>query len=293
VAFAGGLPGGSTVARLNLPLTDGYETGVYAHEPSRPAGLPVLYLHGIQSHPGWFVASAAAMAGAGHWVFQVMRRGSGDNASFRGDAASAGQLLRDVQTACEWVLARTGTSGLHLIGVSWGGKLAACYAAWAKRSVRLASLTLVAPGIVPRVDLSPLRKLAVAVCWALWPGRLFEVPLNDVGLFTDNEEMQAFLRRDAHRLLRVTARFLCVSRGLDMALRRARRGVISVQTTLILASRDRIIDNERTAREVNRLTAGSAVTVTLDGAHTLEFEPDPRAFHATLLEALKRTETRL
>src|SRR3954464_6461838 len=38
---------------------------------------PVLMTHGLESHSGWFVQSAAFMAGLGHPVYLVDRRGSG------------------------------------------------------------------------------------------------------------------------------------------------------------------------------------------------------------------------
>ena len=89
----------------------------------------VLQLHGIQSHPGWFGRSAAAMATAGHPAYQVTRRGSGENAAARGDAPSAARLLADIDETCRFVLDRHGCKQLHMVGISWGGKLAACHAA--------------------------------------------------------------------------------------------------------------------------------------------------------------------
>ncbi|MBS3821905.1 MAG: hypothetical protein KGY81_09110, partial [Phycisphaerae bacterium] len=45
-----------------LALPDGYQTPVTVHEPPAavPRRAPVVYLHGIQSHPGWFYRSAVA-----------------------------------------------------------------------------------------------------------------------------------------------------------------------------------------------------------------------------------------
>ena len=66
------LPAGHRVRRETLTLGDGYVTSVYIHAPAAgQARLPVLYVHGIQSHPGWFMASAAALAQAGHPVYLV------------------------------------------------------------------------------------------------------------------------------------------------------------------------------------------------------------------------------
>ena len=142
-------PTGAGPIRMSLTLPDGYETSVYAWQPNQAARRqPVVYLHGIQSHPGWFVASAEALANAGYPVFQVTRRGSGDNQRHRGHARSAGQLLADVGAACQFAGRQTQQRRCHLLGCSWGGKLAAAYLAKRSQSAAVASLGLIAPGIV-------------------------------------------------------------------------------------------------------------------------------------------------
>ena len=317
--FARPVPERRFPQRLTLRLDDGYETYAYVHRPVQDRGrLPVLYVHGIQSHPGWFVGSALALADAGHTVFQVARRGSGENRRARGDAASAGLLLRDLGAACRFIRQDTGADRLHLLGVSWGGKLVCALAAetnriawwdagpgepsrakWGSwptapeaphRPIGVASVTLVSPGIVPKMDVSPLMKLAIAACLILCRRRTFAIPLSDVELFTDNEPMREYLRGDPYRLQRATARFLYASRRLDRSLRRAPAGALKAPTTLILAARDRIIDNSGTREVIGRLSADRAVVEELEGSHTLEFQPDPRPFYAALVSAVSRGE---
>ncbi len=275
--------------RQELLLRDGYRTSIYVYGPSqRSERLPILYVHGIQSHPGWFVGSCAYLACLGHPIFAVCRRGSGDNVLHRGHAATAGQLLDDVETACRYVLESAAHRRLALVGVSWGGKLLTCYAASQARTVEIASLTLITPGIVPRVDAGLLAKLSIALALLVAPQRRFEIPLNDVELFTDNPIMQQYLRADRHRLLRATARFLYTSRRLDALLSSTSGGAVDIPTTLILSSHDRIIDNTGTRQIVDRLTAGRAEVKVLEGAHTLEFEQDPTPLYRTIAEAILR-----
>lgn len=275
--------------RQMLSLRDGYETPVYVYGPGGPPSrLPVLYVHGIQSHPGWFVGSCAHLAALGHQVFAVCRRGSGDNAQHRGHAASAGQLLGDLETAGQYALQATGQDRLALVGVSWGGKLAACYAANAQRKVPLAALALVAPGIVPVVDMALGTKLAIALALLLSPQRRFDIPLNQPSLFTHNPTMRGYLQADAHRLLRATARFFYGSRQLDGMLASAAAGAVDMPTTLILADGDRIIHNAATRHAVERLTGGAAQVTVLHGSHTLEFEEDPAPFYQALAGAVGR-----
>jgi len=289
--FARPLPADRAPRREALRLSDGYPTGVYVYDPPAAARrCPVLYLHGIQSHPGWFAGSGAALAEAGFPVFQVVRRGSADNRRDRGHARSASQLLADVRTAHQIVLERTGAARAHLLGVSWGGKLAAAYALRHRDARDLASLTLVAPGICAKVGLSVWRQLAVGLSLLPFPKARFDIPLGEAELFTDNEPMRTYLRSDPLALHRATARFLFASRQLDRLLCKARRGGIGAATALVLASRDRIIDNPATKEVLDHLTRGECTVHELPGAHVLEFEPDPRPFYDLLIAALQRVE---
>lgn len=285
-------PPGREPQRVLLRLGDGYETSVYIHRP--PTGAtdrkwPVLYLHGIQSHPGWFYGSALALAAAGHVVYQPTRRGSGDNFLTRGDCPGREQMLDDVRQAMEFLRQREGAERVHLLGVSWGGKLAAVYLTRRKEPC-VASLTLIAPGIVARTDVSLRVKIRIAGSLVVQPETLYDIPLNSPALFTDNPAMREYLARDAFRLHRATARFLFESRQLDRELSHAPAGTIVCPTTLILSRHDRIIDNEKTREQMGRLAGTNLSVIELDGAHTLEFEPDPAEFYRSVVQAVQRGE---
>jgi alpha-beta hydrolase superfamily lysophospholipase len=276
---------------VELTLPDGYVTSAHVWTPTEATGrLPVVYLHGIQSHPGWYVASSQALRDNGHAVYQITRRGSGDNMRQRGHARTAGQLLRDVDAACRFAIEQTGLPTCHLLGVSWGGKLAAAYMAAHKRTAEIASLTMVAPGIAGQVRPPFATQLAAGLCFGVWPTKRLAIPLDDVELFTDNEPMRAYLRADACQLHHGTARLFVISKRLDWMIRGTKPGCIDVPTTLLLAERDRIIHNAKTAHAVNRLTDDRAAVRMLDACHTMDFEPDPSEFLAALVEAVARAE---
>ncbi len=268
---------------LTLAL-DGGETELWRHTSAVALGEPILMLHGIQSHPGWFVGSADALAAAGRPVYQFTRRGSGAATVLRGHARNPAQLMDDLDRAVGFVLDRTGADRVHLLGISWGGKYAACYALGGRR--RLAGLTLVAPGIVARVQVGLATKLAIGASVLLRPRRTFEIPLSDPALFTDNPERRRFIENDPLRLQRAGARFLLTSRRMDWMLSGAATGSLALPVTLILAGVDRIIDNDRTEAAVRRLAADAPRVVHLCGAHTLEFEPDPAPLYAAELEGV-------
>ena len=268
-----------------LKLPDGQETLILRCRPPAKTHLPVLYVHGIQSHPGWFTGSAQALGRAGSEVFQVTRRGSGTAKARRGDAASADQLLDDVDAAVRYVLEATGAERLALLGVSWGGKLLTAYALRADVG-KIDSLTLVAPGLAPLVDVSIATKLAILAALIFRPGAYFDIPLNDVSLFTDNPEMREYLRNDPHRLDRATARFMLASVRLDRIIARADERALKVPTTLILAGRDRIIDNAATCDLLEWLADRPVRIRRLDAAHTIEFEQENSTFHEILCQSV-------
>lgn len=258
--------------------SDGYTAHArYWHPEGQACGV-VLYLHGIQSHGGWFERSASALAQAGFHVLLPDRRGSGRNQLDRGHTRSAGRLLKDVAEAIGDLKSKVGTPKVSLVGVSWGGKLA--LAAAMQQPETVDNLVLVAPGLFPQVDLPWWNKLAVAVSALLLPRRAFPIPLNEPELFTDNPEKRAFIRDDPLRLRTATARFLAASRMLDIRIsRQAARQPWPFAVTFLLAGKERIIDNERTKRFARTLRCRQRRIIEhANAAHTLEFEPDPSEY---------------
>jgi len=270
---------------------DGTPLVMRVWRPERPRAA-LVYLHGIQSHSRWYEASSRRLAESGVAVYQVERRGSGmDTAHERGHVDRAEVWLADVALAAERARDETGVAGVHLLGVSWGGKLAvACAAA---RPDLYKSLILAAPGVVPRVDVHLATKVRVAKCLALGrPLERFPIPLADPHLFTENPERIRYIAEDPLSLREVTARFLYESRRLDRMVRRA-AGEVRMPVFLALAERDRIIDNRATRALVERFPAAPKRIVEYPGArHTLEFEPDPEPFFRDLVAWIDEVEGR-
>ncbi|MHC4697124.1 MAG: alpha/beta hydrolase, partial [Planctomycetota bacterium] len=106
---------------ISVTLPDGYRAYGRYWDAADPRGA-VLYHHGIQSHCGWYGASAARLAEAGFSVLQMDRRGSGRNSVDRGHAESVDQMTGDTLAARDELARRCGSDEHHVIGVSWGGK---------------------------------------------------------------------------------------------------------------------------------------------------------------------------
>ena len=246
----------------------------------------MIFIHGIQSHGGWYPRSCAQIAADGNEVFFLDRRGCGLNSENRADSPSFRRILDDI---AEFVGALPKDRPRLLCAISWGGKLGVGLQYRAPGLVD--GLALLCPGIYPKVSLSFFRRMWIGRCALRAPTRLFPIPLNDPALFTESEKWREFLRNDPLSLHEATARMLFQSNSLDIFLRRAKRRV-KVPTLVMLAEHDRIIDNAKTRRFVEKLPCEKQVIDYPGAHHTLEFEPEGHPFVNDLLNWMGRVRSR-
>lgn len=276
--------------------SDGYRIHVHRTDPvQRPRGW-VLLLHGIQSHAGWYQATANDLARKGCSVWLPDRRGSGQNAVDRGHVESWRRLVGDV---CQ-LLYRAAVererlapeSPIVLGGISWGGRLASVIAV--HRPQLLDGLTLLAPGLMPRIGPTPWQQLQLALARQLGiRRRSVPIPLNDPALFTEEPQWQRFIRDDALALHEVTTSFLFAGTDLTRQLQKLREP-LRCPVQLLLAGHDPIINNAATRQLVQRWSPAASIHEFAESPHTLEFGPDRLAVVDVLanwMGTLSRTST--
>lgn len=282
-----------------LVMSDGYEVAALVWRGSaREPAARVVVLHGVQSHAGWYHGLGRRLAAAGFEAWFPDRRGSGANTVSRGHAPGASRLIEDVAEVC-----RDGERGALsdsiaraiptvVAGISWGGKLAVATAA--RHGEVVDAVALLCPGLTPRVSV-PLRE-RMGVVGAMLTGRsrrkFFPIPLADPALFTSEEDARQFIANDPLSLRRGTAGLLASSFFLDRIVRKS-PGSMRQPVLMVLAGQDRIVDNDRTVRFFEKLGSESKQLVNFpDGHHTLEFEQDPGAYAAVVVEWLTATVVR-
>ncbi len=266
---------------LRIPLSDGYSAYARHFRPDRSIGA-VLYHHGIQSHCGWYEQSALALADAGYDVLQFDRRGSGRNTVDRGHAESAEQLIADARAAHRHLSSRSGRKDHHVVGVSWGGKLAV--AAYVDHPADVRSLTLVTPGLFPKIGVSRGEMARIGFAMLYEPTRIFDIPLNDPELFTTNPTWAEFFRDDPHTLRQCTAAFYLASRRMDRIVARL-KDAPPVPVHLFLAGDERIVDNDRTLAFFDSLDWPDVTCTWHQSArHSLEFESDAQRYFKQLTD---------
>jgi len=274
---------------ITLRLPDGYQAYARYWNAQPRTKAAVLYHHGIQSHCGWYDESARLLSRAGYAVLQVDRRGSGRNSQNRGHAESAEQLTADSATARDELMRRSGMQRYHLLGVSWGGKLVT--AAYVNDPEGVESLTLVTPGLFPKIGVSKPEMARIGFAMLYEPQSLFDIPLNDPELFTTVPQWQDFFRKDELTLRQCSAGFYLASRRMDKVIARLPE-CPAVPVHLFLAGDERIVDNLKTEEFVHGLKwSGTKITTYESARHSLEFEGDPGVYFRDLIGFLDRIES--
>jgi alpha-beta hydrolase superfamily lysophospholipase len=286
-AQADTLRGARTAPTPTYRASDGYELH-YRHwktDLARPRGM-IVGVHGIQSHSGWYAYSCSRLAEAGYDVFFLDRRGSGLNAERRGHAVHEDRLVNDVAQFLSELRRRQRKQRHHcplvLMGVSWGGKLATMVGC--RRPDLVDGLALLYPGLYSRIK--PTRWQRFKLWMAVqrdWGRFHIPIPLNEPELFTDEPRWREFIRQDPLALHQVTVSFLAANLRMTTYLER-NVSRLEMPVLMMLAGRDRIIDNAATKRMFERMGSARKTFVEYpEACHTLEFEPKPEQFIDDLL----------
>jgi alpha-beta hydrolase superfamily lysophospholipase len=255
---------------------DDAELGLVSYRQQQArSSVALVYLHGIESHAGWFETAARLLRDGGYDVFCLDRRGSGINRENRGFVSGHidrfDTLLTDVKFFVRPL--RQHYEHVFLMGLSWGGKLALAYALTYPEDC--GGLVLITPGLRALVDVDGPTKLRVFFANGLDPQLRVKIPIKPE-MFTVTPEHLAFIRQDPLRLTEATARFLFESRRLDQYIER-RMSENELPILLFLAGKDRIIDNDGVQTLLRRGGQASLRIIEYaDQTHSIQFDAPQR-----------------
>lgn len=253
----------------SLAAADGAEL-LYRHFPAADARRgAVVYLHGIQSHGGWYLDTAAELASRGYSFYLTDRRGSGTSKEPRGHFDDRGQLVRDVGSFVELAHEQEGAP-VFLVGGCWGARPAVTYAL--ESQDRLAGLVLITPALKAKVDLAPAEKAKVVAGGLVRPKSKVRIPLRPE-LFTRQPKWLAFIREDPLALQEVTAGFFLKQALWDRSL--AKQTGLRLPLLLLQSGRDEIVDNEAVLAWVEQQESPSKRHIVYpEFDHLLDFEDE-------------------
>ncbi len=244
----------------------------------------LVFLHGIASHAGWFGETASDLATRGVIVYGPDRRGSGRSRGRRGHLTNYERAIEDLGHVIELVSSEQENTPLFLAASSWAAKLAIVYCA-THAAQQVSGLMLLGPGLIPRVNLSPASRLAVALSHLIVPTARFRIPLTPE-LYTANPRYVALIRADPRRLLTATSQFFWETSRLDR-LRGRSSARLRLPLLVLQGESDQMMDVPGTRRWFDGLDLEDKTYIGYPGAgHTLDFEPDRERYVADMLSWL-------
>lgn len=224
-----------------------------------------IYLHGLESHTGWFSNLAEYLNSKGINVYAFDRRGSGLNKAASRNFYSR-YLASDLKIFLDLVSKEHPGSKIFLIGLCLGGKIAVDFFYYHQNC--LDGLILISPSLKNRLKFSLYDKLSIL----FRPHSMLKVPIKDT-MFTSNEEHLRYIGSDSLRLRHIPAQHLLEIAKMGRHLKAA-SGNIKLPVLLMLAGIDEIIDTRSCKSWCEKLPSkDKMIKFYKDYHHILTFEP--------------------
>lgn len=285
VAIRDSLQGSSI---LNIAAENGITVParLFGPEGSR---TPVLMVHGLQSHSGWFSQSAAFVASLGHPVYVIDRRGSGMSQDTRGDSKNFMGWLADIEAGFSYAVQQHGGSQIYLLGHCFGAIPATAYAETNPETIK--GLLLTSPAIYTHTSIPVSQILKIVFSSSGKRDYYFAVPL-DPDQFSELPEYEPFIAADPLALRAVTG-------DLYWQINEARKYIIANTDNLTMpmvvgfAGEDEIADNRKNKKWLSDVPAEDKMEITYpDARHILEYSLERTNYFEDLRQWLTRIEER-
>lgn len=234
--------------------------------PAAKEAPVAVYLHGLESHMGWFFNLAEYLNSKGINVYAFDRRGSGINKESCKNF-SAKYILSDLKIFLDMLKAEHPYSGIFLIGLCLGGKIAVSFASAYPDYAD--GMVLISPSIKSRLKFSPMDIFSIL----FRANSMIKIPIKDE-MFTSNEKYLKHIMRDPMRLHYVPAQHLREVLGMDRFIKESLYKV-HIPVLLMLAGIDNIIDTKKVEAWYQKLQSrDKTIKIYKDYHHLLTFEED-------------------
>jgi len=243
------------------------------------ANIPLLMLHGLQSHSGWFTQSGMFAASVGTPVYAMDRYGSGLSKAPRGGYRALEDSLADILIAARYAMDRHGKKSIHILGHCFGALTAAAFAS--VHSDITKSLILPTPALYTKTDVRPIDK--ARIFYSMLSGQEVRVPVPlTPEMMSDMDEFVEFARKDPLSLRDAAGKsFLEIKKTRRFV--KSRFKDIDAPFFMALAGKDPICRNDKNIRLFDSLNITDKKLKTYKQAlHILEFSPDRDEFFADL-----------
>lgn len=252
---------------VRVTASDGYSLTYRAWRPDAEPRATIVLFNGIMSHSGWFFPLVDLLVDAGYAVIGADRRGSGLNEEARGDAPSGKAIIEDALSIVDDSV--PDGHPIILAGWCWGSILALNLIR--PLGARVQALVLLTPGLFPTAQVvQAAAQTSAAAAGAADDEPAVETPIAET-MFTKGPYLDAFVRTDPHKLLKLTPRFFAHTKKLGMGATMALRK-LSLPTLLLLADDDEATDNALADAGMAKATKAPITRRTAPGAHGMQFD---------------------
>ena len=229
----------------------------------------ILYLHGIESHLGWFKGMADHLQNKGLCIYAFDRRGSGLSQEEKGHIASYKILIKDIETVVDHIKKEHPNKRIYLLGVCGGGKFALGFLG--KNPLSVDGLILISPAIKVKFKIPITSKLDIFFSSIFHPRKRMPTYMHDE-MFTKNKKYLDYIKTDKLRLKYVTARFYKEIKSMEMSWsKKFIKQDIPILT--LVAGNDQVVNNNQVAKWFHKLKSRDKTIETFSGCdHFLPFE---------------------
>ncbi len=242
--------------------------------------IPVLMMHGLESHSAWFWQSGMFLGGLGHPTYIIDRRGSGRSKEPRGDCKDYADMLADIQSVIKKVTVNRDTKECILFGHCFGAIPTTIFSMLNSDQVK--ALVLSTPAIFTLADLHLAEKLKVFGSKLTGNTTLIPTPIADHNLFTKEPKYLDFIANDKLKLELVTARFYWeVLRARIYIQKHIKK--LTIPLLMATAGMDEICDNYKNMDFFNHIASANKSLLNYPNAvHIFEYSPEKEHFFADL-----------
>lgn len=227
----------------------------------------LIFIHGIESHSGWFTEVGEKLTGLGLEVYALDRRGSGLNKEGRGDLVDFHRLAQDIDDFFSQKELRD--RRCILAGLCWGAKTVLYFSLYYPE--KISKIIFVTPGFKTKLHIPFVKKYKWLLALVFAPHARLALPI-EPAMFTDDQGYLNRIKKDNLRIKNITARFFKENLRLERAIKNSEARV-DIPCLLSLAEKDEIIDNSGVTRFLKEYFKNLEINTYHGCKHGLFFEP--------------------
>ena len=262
-----------------IPNQEGFDIPVriYGEENKK---TPILVMHGLESHSGWFWQTGEQLSSFGHPVYLVDRQGSGRSEAPRGDCKNYHIIVHDIEVVAQYLIEKYHSDKVIVLGHCFGAIPSTIYTM--KNPDKVKALILSTPAIFTKADLSIKEKLDVFGSKISGKTIMIDTPIKEHSLFTTDPDYLEFIEEDTLKLSEATARFFFEIAHARIYINTHKKSLV-VPVFMATAGKDEICDNVKNVNFFEHIGSEDKTHNNYPGAvHILEYSSEKKQFFGDL-----------